>query len=130
MNIWILKSKNVYIFKIFECFEHMDPFLWNIFKFTKKLKRFNEHLIREMTFDLKNSLVHIFFEWFKHIKRFLKHGEFSWKFCNSNFENIRIYFNYIYSVPMVIFQIFKKQFFSTIHTLLGSFFSYFHPPKT
>ncbi len=33
-----------------ECFEHMDPFLWNTLKFKKKLKRFGEHLIREKGF--------------------------------------------------------------------------------
>jgi len=32
----VLKSKRVYVFLFFECFEHMDPFLWNILKFTKK----------------------------------------------------------------------------------------------
>ncbi len=44
-----------------------------------------------------------------------------------NFESIRIYLNFflIYCVPMVIFQIFKKQFLRTIHTLLGSFFPIF-----
>jgi hypothetical protein len=32
------KSKSIYVYIFFECFEHMDPFLWNILKFTKKLK--------------------------------------------------------------------------------------------
>jgi hypothetical protein len=39
----VLKSKRVYVFLFFECFEHMDPFLWNILKFTKKWKQFGEH---------------------------------------------------------------------------------------
>jgi hypothetical protein len=92
----------------------MDPFSWNILNFTKKLKRFGEHLIRENDFWYeKTTYPHLFFEWFKHIKGLLKHGEFSWKFCNCNFENIRIYFKnktYFlkYSVPMVIFQIYKQ----------------------
>jgi hypothetical protein len=29
-DIRISKSKRVYVFLFFECFEHMDPFLWNI----------------------------------------------------------------------------------------------------
>jgi hypothetical protein len=45
----------------FECFEHMDPFLWNILKFKKKLKQFCEHLIREKNFQYKKSFVHMFF---------------------------------------------------------------------
>jgi len=36
-----------YVFLFFECFEHMDPFLWNILQFTKKLKWFGEHLTME-----------------------------------------------------------------------------------
>jgi hypothetical protein len=31
-DVWVSKSKNVYIIFIFEFFEHMDPFLWNILK--------------------------------------------------------------------------------------------------
>jgi len=38
----------------------MDPFLWNILKFTKKLKQFSEHLIKE-DFGLKKPLVHMIF---------------------------------------------------------------------
>jgi hypothetical protein len=40
----------VYVFLFFECFELMDPLLWNILKFTKKLKQFGEHLIKEKDF--------------------------------------------------------------------------------
>jgi hypothetical protein len=40
----------IYVFLFFECFEHMDPFLWNILKFTKNLKQFGEHLMREKDF--------------------------------------------------------------------------------
>jgi hypothetical protein len=89
----------------------MDPFLWNILKFTKKLKQFGEHLIRENDFWYKKTTYPpAFLECFKYIKELLKHGEFSWKFCNYNFEFIRIYFKnkiifLIYNVPMVIFQI-------------------------
>jgi hypothetical protein len=45
-NIQVLKFKKVYVFIYFECFEHMDPFSWNILKFTKKLKQYYERLIR------------------------------------------------------------------------------------
>jgi len=70
----------------------MDPFLWNILKLTKKLKQFNEHLIKEKDFWFKKTTCpHVFLECFKHIKGFLKHGEFSWKFCSCNFESIRTY---------------------------------------
>jgi len=79
-------------FLVFECFEHMDPFLWNILKFIKKLKPFGEHLIREEDFwSKKTTCSHVIFECFKHIKGLLKHGEISWKFCSYNFESIRIY---------------------------------------
>jgi hypothetical protein len=37
-DVQIPKFKRVYVFLIFECFEHMDPLLWNILKSTKKLK--------------------------------------------------------------------------------------------
>jgi len=37
-EIQILEFKKAYVFQFFECFEHMDPFLWNILKFTKKIK--------------------------------------------------------------------------------------------
>jgi len=45
----------------------------------------------------------------------LKHGEFSWKFCNYNFESIKTYLKnltifLIYSVPVVTFQKFKNCF--------------------
>jgi hypothetical protein len=120
-DVWLSKSKRIYVFLFFECFEHMDPFSWNTLKFTKKLKWFGEHLIRKKYFWNKKTVCpHVFFECFKHIKIFLKHGEFSWKFCNCNFESIRIYFRnltnfLIYSVPMVIFQKFnlKKKGLST-----------------
>jgi hypothetical protein len=67
-----------------------------------------------MTFDTKKiTCPHAFLECFKHIKGFLKHGEFSWKFCSYNFESIKVYLKnkiifLIYSVPMMIFQKFKK----------------------
>jgi hypothetical protein len=64
----------VYVFLFFECFEHMDPFLWNMLKFTNQLKYFGEHLIREKTFLIQKNH---FLECFKHIKELLKHGEFS-----------------------------------------------------
>jgi hypothetical protein len=51
----------VYVFLFFECFEHMDLFLWNILKFTKKLKLFSEHLIRENDFWLKKPPIHMLF---------------------------------------------------------------------
>jgi hypothetical protein len=93
-DVWASKSKKVYVFLFFECFEHMDPFLWNILKFTKKLKWFGEHLIRKKCFwnKKKTTCPCTFFEYFKHIEGLLKHGEFSWKFCSCNFESIRNYF--------------------------------------
>jgi len=39
----------------------MDTFLWNILKFTKKMKQFGEHLVRKRTFDTKKSLIHMLF---------------------------------------------------------------------
>jgi hypothetical protein len=55
----------------------MDTFLWNILKFTKKLKQFGEHLVREKDFSYrKTTCPHGFLECFKHIKGVLKHGEF------------------------------------------------------
>jgi len=60
-DVWVSKSKCVYEFYFFECFEHMDPFLWNILKFTKKLKWFVEHLIRKKDFWNKKLFVHMFF---------------------------------------------------------------------
>jgi hypothetical protein len=92
-NVWVSKSKIVYVFFFFECFEHMDPFLWNILKFKQKLKWFGEHLIRKKDFRNKKTICpHVFLKCFKHIKGLLKHGEFSWKFCSCTFESIRIYF--------------------------------------
>jgi hypothetical protein len=43
---------------LFECFQHMDPFLWNILKFTKKLKWFGENLIKGKKIETKKPLVH------------------------------------------------------------------------
>jgi hypothetical protein len=112
--IWISKFKRIYVFSFFECFEHIDPFLWNILKFTKKFKWIGEHLIRKKDFwNKKTTCSHGFFECFKHLKWFLKQGEFSWKFCSCNFESIKNYLkNYmnflIYNVPIVIFQNFEK----------------------
>jgi len=37
-DVWVTTSKNISIFLFFECFEHVDPFLWNILKFTKKIE--------------------------------------------------------------------------------------------
>jgi len=94
-NVWVSKSKIVMFFFFLECFEHMDPFSWNILRFTKKLKWFGEHLIRKKNFwNKKTTCPHVFLEWFKHIKGLLKHGEFSWKFCSCNLESIRIYFKH------------------------------------
>jgi hypothetical protein len=92
-DVWISKSKNVYVFLFFEIFEHMDPFLWNILKFAKKLKQFGEHLINKNDFwNKKTTCPHAFLQCFKHIKGLLKHGEFSWKYCSCNFESIKNYF--------------------------------------
>jgi hypothetical protein len=60
-DIWVSKSKKTYVFLFFECFEHMDPFLWNVLKFSKKLKQFGEHLIWKKIFETKNPLVHMLF---------------------------------------------------------------------
>jgi hypothetical protein len=60
-DIQILKPKRVYVCLFFEFLEHMDPFLWNILKFTKKLKQFGEHLIREKDFLYKKTACHMIF---------------------------------------------------------------------
>jgi hypothetical protein len=92
-NVWVSKSKSVYVFLFFECFEHMDPILWNTLKFTKKLKWFGEILIRKKNFwNKKTTCPHAFLECFKQIRGCLKHGEFSWKFCSCSFKSIIIYF--------------------------------------
>jgi hypothetical protein len=90
-DVWISKSKRVYAFLFFKCFEHMDPFLWNILKFTKKLKWFGEHLIRKKYFWNKKTtcIPHAFLKW-RLLKRLLKHCEFSWK-NSCNFESLRNY---------------------------------------
>jgi hypothetical protein len=50
-----------------------------------------------MTFDTKKTTCpYEFLECFKHIKGLLKYGEFSWKFCNYNFESIRTYFKFLF----------------------------------
>jgi hypothetical protein len=36
-DVWVSKSKGIYVFLFFKCFECMDFFLWNILNFTKKL---------------------------------------------------------------------------------------------
>jgi hypothetical protein len=134
-DVWVSKFKRVYVFLFFECFEDMDPFLWNILKFIKKLKWFGEHLIRKKNFwNKKTTCPHAFLECFRQIKNLLKHDEFSWKFCNCNFESIRIYFKIsriflIHSVPMVIFQKFFFFFNDCPHTI-WLFFSCFHPIKS
>jgi len=60
-DVWISKSKSVYVFLFFECFEHINPFLWNILKFTKKLKWFGGHLIRKKNFEKKSHMSTFFF---------------------------------------------------------------------
>jgi hypothetical protein len=111
----------------------MDPFLWNILKFKKKLKQFGEHLIREKNFWYKKIICpHVFLVCLKHIKKLLEHGEFSWKFCSCNIEIIRtyflkIYFLLAYYVPMVIFQNYKKIVFKDWPHIAWLLFSCFHP---
>ncbi len=106
----------------------MDPFLWNILKFTKKLKQFGEHLIREKDFWYKKIICpHVFLMCLKHIKKLLKHGEFSWKFCSCNFEIIRIYFILFYFFVDILcfhgdFSKLQKNSFKGLATLLSSFF--------
>ncbi len=50
-DVWVSKSKSIYVFLFFECFEHMDPFLWSILKFTKKIEMI------EWTFDKEKGLL-------------------------------------------------------------------------
>jgi hypothetical protein len=91
-DVRVSKYKREHVFLFFECFEHMDPLLWNILKFIKWLKWFGEHLIRKKDFwNKKTTCPDAFLECFKQTKIFLKHGEFSWKFCNCNFESTKIY---------------------------------------
>jgi hypothetical protein len=91
-DVWVLKFKRVYAFLFFECFEHMDPFLWNILKFTKKIQMIWCKFDKKKYFYIKQKKTHVhMLEFFKHVKRLLKHGEFSWKFCSCNFESIRFF---------------------------------------
>jgi hypothetical protein len=77
-DVRVSKYKWVYVFLFFECFEHLDLFLWTILNFTKKLKWFCEHLIRKNDFwNKETTCPHAFLECFEHIKKLLKHGEFS-----------------------------------------------------
>ncbi len=93
MDVWVSKSKSVYVFLFFECFEHMDPFLWNILNFFFKIEMIWWTFDKEKgLLKQKTTCLHVFLECFKYIKRLLKHGEFSWKFCSCTFETIRIYF--------------------------------------
>jgi hypothetical protein len=115
-DVWVSKFKIVYVFLFFEFFEDMDPFLWNILKFTKKLKWFGEHLMRKKDFwNKKTTCPHVFLKCFKHIKELLKHGEFSWKICSYNFESIRIYFKikwmfWYIMIPWWFFKVLKIHF--------------------
>ncbi len=93
-DVLISKSKKVYVFLFFECFEHMDPFLLEYIKVHKKLNWFGEHLIRKNDFwNKKPTCPHAFLECFKHIKGLLNHGGFSWKFCSCNFESTTYFKN-------------------------------------
>jgi hypothetical protein len=88
----MFKYQNLKGYMYFWMFWTMDPFLWNILKFTNKLKQFGEHLIRTKGFwNKKTTYPHAFLECFKNIKGFLKHDEFSLKFCSCNFESIKTY---------------------------------------
>jgi hypothetical protein len=101
-------------------------------KIHKKIKMISEHLIRKKDFWYKKiTCQHAFLKCFKHIKRFLKHGEFSWKFCNYNFENyIRNYFknkiNFWYMFPWWFFKSSKNNFWKLYTHWLVLFF--FFPP--
>jgi len=131
-DVWISKSKSLYVFLFFECFEHMDPFLWSILKFTKKLKWFNEHLIRKKNFwNKKTTWPHVFFECFKYIKRFLKLGEFHENFVVTTLKvetfmwKIQRIFWYI-AFPWWFFKNLKLVFKDYSH-ILWFFISCFHP---
>ncbi len=62
-DVRVPKSKRVYVFFFLECFEHMNPFLWNILKFTKELKQLGVHTFdkEERTLKQKNHLSTCFF---------------------------------------------------------------------
>jgi hypothetical protein len=124
-DVWVSKSKNVHVNLFFECFEHMDPLLWNILKFTKKLKWFDEHLIRKKDFwNLKTTYSHAFFECLKHIKGFLKHGNFHENLVIATlkveqfFLKIKWIFWYIV-FPWWFFKNLKNSFLKIVHTLYG-----------
>jgi len=56
------QNLKAYMFLFFWMFEDMDPFLWNILKFTKNLKWYGEHLIKETKkVETKKPHVHMFF---------------------------------------------------------------------
>jgi len=90
-DVRVSKFKHVHVF-YFECFEHMDPFVWNILKVTKKLMIWWTFDKKKGFWNKKTTCPHVFLECLKHIKGLLKHGEFLWKFCSCNFESVRIYF--------------------------------------
>jgi len=105
----------------------MNPFLWSILKFTKKLKQFGKHLIREKDFWYKKTTYpHAFLECFKHIKGLLKHGEFSRKFYSCNFESIIYIYIYWYIMFPWWFFLNKKNSFKglSIYYLVFFFFAF------
>jgi len=75
-DIQVLKSKRVYVLFFFWMFWTYGSILVEYIKVHKKIETI------WWTFDKGKGL--------------LKHGEFSWKFCNCNFESRRTYFKYIY----------------------------------
>ncbi len=93
-----------------------------ILKFTKKLKQFGKHLIKEKDFWYKKTTCpHAFLKCFQHIKGLLKHGEFSIKFYSCNFESII----YIYIMfPWWFFKNKKTIFKDCPYTIWFFFFAF------
>ncbi len=120
-DVWVSKFKRVYVFVFFEYFEHMDPFLWNIY-----LKKFD----LKKNWNKRTTCPHVFLECFKHITFFLKHSEFSWKFCTCIFESIRIYFKILtifwhIVLPWWFFKKLNLKRKKIVHTFCGSLFHAF-----
>jgi hypothetical protein len=92
-GIWVSKSKTIYVIFIFWMFWTYGSLLVEYIKVHKKFEMIWQTFDKEKKLmKQKNHLSTFFLKCFKHIKGFLKHGEFSWKFCRCNFESIRIYF--------------------------------------
>jgi hypothetical protein len=115
-----------YVF-IFWLFWTYGSLLVEYIKVHKKLKWFGEHLIKKKNFwNKKTTCPHVFLECFKHIKRLLKHGEFSWKTLYLQLSKYKKLNDFIIMFAWWFFKILKNNFKDYPHTL-WLFISCFHP---